>query len=72
MGCQEFLPPTAFRQPASVLCRGCQTKFEKQRSKGRGNPALSNFTSAELMQELRNRGYSGELIASSSITKIKV
>lgn len=59
--CKHELPLSAFvhksnsKDGYSYVCKKCKTKFEG------GNPELAKFTPKELMDELKARGYKGEL-----------
>lgn len=70
--CHRTLPVTEFYKKSSTpdglqcYCKQCQSELNKnsQRKKrafGGGNPELSRFTPRQLMEELRARGYTGEL-----------
>lgn len=48
------------------VCNGCMSAKRREKksartAEGGGNPALAEFKSRELIEELRNRGYKGTL-----------
>jgi len=73
--CGRELPLSEFHRKAASpdgyqeACKECKITYAKERySTGGGkmnkvysNPELSKFTPRELIQELKSRGYSGEL-----------
>lgn len=70
--CHRTLPITEFYKKSGTpdglqyYCKECQNKFNKSRARrkkllGGGNPDLARFTPRQLMEELRMRGYTGEL-----------
>ena len=70
--CHRTLPVTDFYKKSNspdglqYVCKQCQKEINRnlQRKKklfGGGNPELARFTPRQLMEELRARGYTGEL-----------
>lgn len=70
--CHRTLPVTEFYKKEGTsdglqyYCKQCQKEFNnaykcKKKAFGGGNPELSRFTPRQLMEELKARGYTGEL-----------
>lgn len=70
--CKRILPVTEFYKNASKpdgfssFCKECQNETQKKSQKKRdfhkgGNPDLALFTPRQLIEELKARGYTGEL-----------
>lgn len=70
--CGNVLPLSDFHK-GTAYCKECRKKmnkeyYNKKKSMIRqGNPALEDFTPRELIEELRYRGYRGELIYEQKI-----
>ena len=70
--CHRTLPVTEFYKKSGTpdglqyYCKQCQKEINrnlkrKKKLFGGGNPELARFTPRQLMEELRARGYTGEL-----------
>lgn len=65
--CGKELPLSAFYSEKECYCIECKKKLNNEYNRKKrlklktGNPALKDFTPRELMEELRYRGYRGEL-----------
>lgn len=66
--CGNILPLSDFYSEKDSYCKECRKKIanisrqKKISMKRQGNPALKDFTPRELIEELRYRGYRGELV----------
>lgn len=52
-------------------CKVCANEYARSRrakSKGGGNPQLAEFTPRELIEELKSRGYTGQLKITKTIS----
>jgi len=71
--CGNVLPLSDFYKEGDAYCKECKKKINKEYNKKKssmrqqGNPALKDFTPRELIDELRFRGYRGELIFEQKI-----
>ena len=67
--CHRQLPETSAKDGLQYWCKSCINDYdknvrpfkEKNKNGGGGNPALAEFTPRQLIDELRKRGYTGEL-----------
>lgn len=74
--CHKEIPVSGFYKNSSAkdgfdsMCKECRSKCQKEyysmksqhnSPNGGGNPELSRFTPRQLIEELRARGYTGEL-----------
>lgn len=73
--CHRQLPESEFYKKSGTpdglqyVCKDCQSAYFKERTKKNhgganrvfSNPDLARFTPRQLMEELRARGYTGEL-----------
>lgn len=65
-GCGRVLPLSAFSSHPKALdghmseCKECRRRMAGSKKSAQGNP-LEKFTARQLMHELRERGYKGEL-----------
>lgn len=72
--CHRVLPESEFYKNVSTKdgfqywCKSCVNdyyknvrSFKNKEKMGDGNPALAEFTPRQLIDELRKRGYTGEL-----------
>lgn len=70
--CGNVLPLSDFHK-GSAYCKECRKVISKEYNRKKslmmkqGNPALKDFTPRELIDELRFRGYRGELIFEQKI-----
>lgn len=71
--CHRMLPESEFYKKSGTpdglqyVCKDCQKEYQHKRNSMGGanrvfsNPDLARFTPRQLMEELRARGYTGEL-----------